>query len=530
MPPAKASTGPVPSASDASMSTASPRGPVARQSVLLAVVALLLVVTAAWASPARAASKAVQAQYSGKLTITFKSPPLGGSPASRTYSYDLSWREHATASTTAPAKWTIDSLSGSIADRGTFDDGSPFGCTATLSNNGEQPSVGSISATGKQYVVSPPFGVPTAFAHPTVTSQSAGDVACSNPTVNYLTFESDQSIQAAWSTVSSPDVTFPANGTYVQPLDFSWSCPDAGCPGTESLTQGSTVTYAGTITQDLKSSLVFAGPGFGTGSPKLNPKGGGGGSGPPALSPRSPAYPEKLAAQKDLRKALEQAKPPCIRLAAATLATVWAGTVGVGSVAVGITAGTLYAGSLPECTDLIRRAYDDAKIVNDPPDPHVYRLARPATGGPPARLPSCNGSADKPYCRSLRSRFASFLADVHRVRTVDDALLATVDRITAAARAHNRHALTIQQAHAKQLSRRFRAALAAQRAAGDRLERLISSAHVSGHLDQALASQAVTTVLGRLGRLHVSRAELTQLGAGPALAIGPIDILKTLEQ
>jgi hypothetical protein len=512
----------------AAASTAYCRPLAALRGVATAVVALVLLPSAAWASPAAAASKSVQAQYSGKLSITFKAPPLGGSAASRTYSYDLSWREHATASTSEPAKWTIDSLSGSITDRGTFDDGSTFACTARLSNNGDQPSVGSITATGAEYVVSPPFGVPTTFAHPTVTSQSGNDMDCSNPTINYLTFESDRSIQAAWNTVSSPDVTFPANGTYVQPLDFSWSCPDAGCPGTESLTQGSTVTYAGTITQDLKSSLVFAGPGFGTGSPKLNPKGGG--SGPPALSPRNPAYQEKLAAQKDLRKALEQAKPPCIRVTAATLATVWAGTVGVGSLAVGITAGMLYAGSLPECTDLIRRAYDDAKIVNDPPDPHIYRLAYPATGVPPVRLPSCNGSADRSYCLGLRSRFGSFLAYVHRVRTVDDALLATVNRITAAARAHNAHALAIQQAHARGLSRLFRAALAAQHTAGDRLASLISSAHVSGRLDQALASQAVSTMLGRLARLHLSRAELNRLGAGPALAIGPIDILKTLAQ
>jgi hypothetical protein len=198
--------------------------------------------------------------------------------------------------------------------------------------------------------------------------------------------------------------------------------------------------------------------------------------------------------------------------------------------AAGPTGAEVFALSGPACAILIKRAYDDAKIIEDPPIGALNTLAWPeraAAAG--THLPSCAAYAGAiaGFCASLRGDAGRYLRALGAGQAVAGALMLTVDRVTGAAKAHNRSALRRQSAHASLLRKRLRADTAAQRVAGRAIAALIGSQGLTMKLTSAQQQGGVTRALSGLRRRGISGSRLAHL-IGTGLVAAASDLLADL--
>lgn len=244
---------------------------------------------------------------------------------------------------------------------------------------------------------------------------------------------------------------------------------------------------------------------------------------------------QKTFARGDLLTTLLRAEGPCGQTALGAAAGLWGLVVpGVGSTAL-VPAGIIGAAAGTTCATLLQRAYDDAQIVNDPPRSDYETVAHVTPSASSAALPACgsfSGTA-KPFCVALRPAVQKYIAATTHATAVDDALVKTVDRETAAANARNRTALAKQDAAGKHLETQYASALRTEATLGAAVASLIRAHHVTGHLTRAQAAQAITYLLGRLAGRRLSRATLAHLAGAhavnKALTPRPINLLSTLD-
>lgn len=512
----------------------------------------------------------VVAEYKGTIVENFENPPIQGSLASSYRKAELKWDETVAGPVDqieytgvygkSAIHWHVNSLSGQVTQKGTEDDGKPFGCegkfTPTSTDGGEggisvpaetpgHPAGGGDPATNSDYSVRPPFGLPASLVS---SSGPAGPVpTCATSAWNTtlgdsawgdaVAFASEEpAVGTEWGDTVYPTVYFPPGGGHTQSLPFKYICAPPKC-GPESGTSGK----AGLVSATIESSITFSSPGLSSGSPttkKTTPGKRAEGKPPnPVTCPRGskPTCQDKKLAQEDLKGLLGNLANQCAiaglgsGLIVAGLAAPESG-VAVVLAAAGPTGAEIFALAGPTCALLIKRAYDDAKIIEDPPIGHLDRLARPAkTRGAGAGLPSCtpHAAAIHSFCESLRTEAAHYLSALRRTVAIDAALLITVDRVTGAARAHRGSALRAQVSHATSLRSRFRAAASAERAAARAIAKLISAEGLELNLTAAQTDAGIAKVLAALARRHVSRRGLEHLTGAPVPA-GPTSVLGVL--
>ncbi len=346
--------------------------------------------------------------------------------------------------------------------------------------------------------------------------------------------------EPAWSDAVQPSVSFPVGGSHTQPLNFSYTCSPPSC-GAESRYAGGVSTKYGTVSVRVESSITFSSPGFSSGSPKTGkhpPLGASEGKPPgPVTCPggSKPTCPDKKLAQEHLKGMLPNLANQCAiaglgsGLLVAGLAAPESGVAAV-LAAAGPTGAEVFALSGPACAILIKQAYDDAKIIEDPPIGHLRELAWPAgDAAAGAKLPPCTPYAGTiaSFCSTLRVDAARYLVSLRAGQSVDAALLLTVDRITGASHAHNRGALRLQSAHAAVLRSRLRSAVAHQRAAGQAIAALIGSQGLGMSLTSTQQQGGVNRALGGLSRIGIAPTRLTHL-TGIRLTVAASDVLAGL--
>jgi hypothetical protein len=254
----------------------------------------------------------------------------------------------------------------------------------------------------------------------------------------------------------------------------------------------------------------------------------GGGKPPPPRTPSKPKSLERLKvfARGDLLTTLLRAEVPCGELGLGVAAGLWslvvpgaaAGSAIVPGVVIGAAAG-------PTCVALIDRANDDAHIINDPPDPAVFTIARPSRIAR-AQLPSCAAqpSSLRSFCTRLRADELAYLAEVERGASIDGALLTTVNRLSTASRKGSSSAVAIQASAGARLERSLQAATRAQNAAGARIAALVGAQQVRGELNTSQAQHGIETVVSGMARHGVTSSALPPA----ALAAKPTDILASM--
>jgi hypothetical protein len=488
----------------------------------------------------------VRAEYKGTITTTLTAPPLPESVEQHTRTATMNWAESVSGPVdeieytgvygSRAIHWKLERLDGKVNETGTGPNGEAIACTGIFSpvrtDVGEagvflpgQPAGG--SPTSGEYLVRPPGGMPSGLL---LSSASGNSSNCegvyyqgSGPSAwGYV--QALGSNEPAWSDAVQPSVSFPIGGSHIQPLNFSYVCSPPSC-GAESRYAGGVSTKYGTVSVKLESSITFSSPGFSSGSPRTgkhrsfrSPEGKPPG---PVTCPggSKPTCPDKKLAQEHLKGLLPNLANQCAITALGSgllVAGLAAPESGVAAVlaAAGPTGAEIFALSAPACAVLIKQAYDDAKIIEDPPIGDLGALAWPAgsaAGG--AKLPPCTpyAGAIASFCSTLRADAGRYLAALSAGQSVDAALILTVDRITGASHAHNHAALRLQSAHAAVLRSRLKSAVARQRAAGRAIATLIGSQGLGMSLTSTQQQGGVDRALGGLRRLGISPSRLTHL-------------------
>jgi hypothetical protein len=185
-------------------------------------------------------------------------------------------------------------------------------------------------------------------------------------------------------------------------------------------------------------------------------------------------------------------------------------------------------GLLKDGDDATTRVIDDYRIINDPPDHRFHRLAKPRTPSRPA-LPSCAAvpSAERSVCTSLREAETAMLTASARADAITEALLTTIDRDSAAIRAHDYPAAQRQYAHFESLHGELHRILRARGSAGARVAGILRSKGIGGVLTSAQSAAAISAVEAKLSRARVPAAKLGAL-AGGALGARETDALERL--
>ena len=501
-------------------------------------------------------SPAVVADYKGTITESFESPPPQTSLSSDVRKAQLSWDETVAGPLTAirsgAIHWHLNSLTGTVTDRQTEADGKPLGCeghfSATSSDGGEG-GVNGPPAAGGPYTVRPPYGLPAQLVSSTGPASgpdtdcdtehwdtTSGDTAWEDAV---LFAPEEPAVGAAWSDTVRPSVEFPSGGGHTQSLPFSFVCAPPKC-GTGSEYKAGVTTKFGSVTVTVASSITFSSPGLSSGSPKAGkttPRTPEGKPPAPVTCPpgSKPTCPDKKLAQEDLKGLLPNLANQCAiaALGSGLLVTGLAAPesgVAVVLAAAGPTGAEVFALSGPACAILIKRAYDDAKIIEDPPIGDLNTLAWPERALAAAtKLPPCTPYTGPVagFCDSLRADSARYLAALGAGQALAGALVLTVDRITGAGKAHERSALRRQSAHASLLRRRLRAASVKQRAAGRAIAALIGSQGLTMKLTATQQQGGVTRALSGLRGRGISPSRLAHL-TGIALTAAPSDLLAEL--
>ncbi|HWF31640.1 MAG TPA: hypothetical protein VG188_03685 [Solirubrobacteraceae bacterium] len=498
----------------------------------------------------------VVAEYKGTITENFESPPPKTSLSSDVRKAELSWDETVAGPLTqiqsGAIHWHVNSLTGAVTDKQTEADGKPLGCegrfSPTSTDGGERGVYGPPLGSGG-YSVRPPYGLPAQLVSSTGPASGA-DTNCDtehwDATIGDTAWEDavlfapeEPAVGAAWSDTVRPSVEFPSGGGHTQSLPFSFVCAPPNC-GTGSEYKDGVTRKFGSVTVTVASSITFSSPGLSSGSPKAGktaPRSPEGKPPAPVTCPpgSKPTCPDKKLAQEDLKGLLANLANQCAiaALGSGLLVTGLAAPesgVAVVLAAAGPTGAEVFALSGPACAILIKRAYDDAKIIEDPPVGALNTLAWPQRAAAAASpLPPCTpyAGASAGFCKTLRRDAARYLAALGAGQALEGALVPTVDRITGATRARNRSALRRQSTHAAILRRRLRSASAKQRTAGRAIAALIGSQGLTMKLTATQQQVGVTRALSGLHRRGISASRLTQL-TGIRLTAAPSDLLNDL--
>ena len=116
------------------------------------------------------------------------------------------------------------------------------------------------------------------------------------------------------------------------------------------------------------------------------------------------------------------------------------------------------------------------------------------------------------FCVKLRGAVEKLISAEQHTADVDDALLTTVDRASAAERSHDRTGLARQLHYAAQLRGKLLAGRAAEAAIGSAIKRLLPA----GMIDGSQATTAIGYVRRRLAHVGISASKL--LAIDPAAA------------
>ncbi len=510
----------------------------------------------------------VRAEYKGTITTTLVAPPLPESVEQRTRTATMSWQESVAGPVdeieytgvygSRSIHWRLEKLEGKVVDNGIGPSGEALSCTGTFSpvrsDVGEagvyipgetpgHPASGGNAQTNAEYTVRPPGGLPAGL----LLSAASGNIStCEGDFYDGTGPSTWGYVQAlgpnepAWSDTVEPTVSFPVGGSHTQPLNFEYTCAPPAC-GSESEYRGGVTTKYGTVSVKLESSITFSSPGLSSGSPtthKRQPSKGREGKPPgPVTCPSGskPTCGDKRLAQEHLKGLLPNLANQCAiaglgsGLIVAGLAAPESGVAAV-LAAAGPTGAEIFALSGPACAILIKQAYDDAKIIEDPPIGHLHELAWPAAAAAAApQLVPCTTYTGTiaAFCQSLRSDATRYLAALSSGKAVDGALVLTVDRITGAAHVHNRSALRLQSRHAVVLRSRLKSAAARQQTAGHAIAALIGSQGLGMSLTAAQQQGGVNRALSGLRRLGIAPGKLTHL-TGIRLAGSSSDVLAGL--
>jgi hypothetical protein len=259
---------------------------------------------------------------------------------------------------------------------------------------------------------------------------------------------------------------------------------------------------------------------------------GSGGLPPPeALTLPHHTKEEKLAAAEDFRDALRSSVPFCLSAVAGAASLVLAAAAPPAAIQAGIAGLALAGAGGTVCSYQIDRMIDDAKIVADPPDPHVGRLVRPVVHVSRLAGVSCGGRTGSAltFCRAVNRDMQAMVDALARLAADTHALRVTLDRLSTAARQRNRGALNRQAAQARQLDRPLASARAAELRTARALAALIAGAGVSVGITTPNDAQGLSDVAAGLARRHLSAATL-RLRGGTALTPAAVDVLANLRR
>ena len=235
---------------------------------------------------------------------------------------------------------------------------------------------------------------------------------------------------------------------------------------------------------------------------------------------------QKVFAKGDLLPTLFRAEAACGTVALGTTALVWGTTVPGAGGAAAIAGDLMFAGAGPDCIALVERAYDDARIIDDPPRGDFHKVARPAPLGHLLRIPACAEEPAAPanFCAGLRAEVLAYVAAVRDSTGVAGALQITVDRESGAARAGAGAALKVQERAGARLVTALELASRAERAAGAKLARQLGTQGVAGALTATQNAAGIARITAALGKRRIA---ISTLPSG-SLAARPIDLVAAL--
>jgi hypothetical protein len=239
----------------------------------------------------------------------------------------------------------------------------------------------------------------------------------------------------------------------------------------------------------------------------------------------------KRNARLDLEPALENARNYCTPYALG-LGGFGTGVLLLGAPGIGGTltvAGALTASAAePFCIATLTRVAADVKRYRDPPDPNFRAVAHPAAAKP-VTLPSCRRrrGATLRFCTRLRAAESRWVSAAQEVAAIDDALLTTTNRESAALAAKDNSAISLQSAAGQALDAREAAALGAKDAAGRAAAAVLGGAGVRFRLTRARSKATINAAERSLAKLGIPTAVLTPL-AGATLKPGATDLLAAM--
>lgn len=500
----------------------------------------------------------VSAEYAGKVTELWEYPAIEGGlehvhrTATMEFSEGVSGPadqiEYTGIYGPESIHWKLASLSGSVEEDSTEAGGNPITCSGSFqpmsTEGGTQgvflpletpghPAGGGNPETNPDYNVRPPFGIPSELLHSTGPASSHcqtsewnnnGNLGWGGPTAF-----GDATVQAEWGDVAFPSVYFPPGGSHTQPLNFSYTCQPPQC-GPETNGKGQ---HFGKVSLTLESHITFSSPGLGgEGTPitvKSPPAKGGETFGPP--TPFDWLSPDKRAARLDLDPALENAKFYCTPYALG-LGGFGTGVLLLGS---GVGGSLAIAGSItasaaaPFCFATLKRVGADLKRYKDPPDGRIHEVAVPAAAKAPA-LASCPRrlrGKRKSFCEKLRTSESKWVQGADQAAAIDEALVTTTNRASAALAAGDRSAIALQGEAGKRLEGQEAGALAAKNAAGREVATILRGAGIRFRLSAKQSRATIAAVQRALAKQGVSASELASLGS-PSLKPGAADLLAGL--
>jgi hypothetical protein len=245
---------------------------------------------------------------------------------------------------------------------------------------------------------------------------------------------------------------------------------------------------------------------------KTNPAPSGGGPSPKTSPPQqkvSEARRKKLKEQahEDLGPALERAW----ELHGLALAPALTSGLTFSEVLVELG----HDGLLKDGDEATTRVIDDYRTIQDPPDRHFRRLAKPRTPKAPA-LPSCAAvpSAERTACTSLRQAELAMLASSGRATAITEALLVTMNRDSTAIRARDYAAAQRQYVHFESLHGELHRVLTTRGSSGARVAAILRGMGVSGVLSTAQSATAIGAVEAKLSRARIPATKLAALAKG----------------
>lgn len=483
----------------------------------------------------------VSAEYSGTLTqvSSITTVPTHSANAKLSWNTKVSGPvdqiEYPAIYGESAIHWEVSELAGTVTV--TDEQAKPQSCTGSFSATSKDggtrgielpldepgfPAGGGNPATNPDYRVDPPQGIPLILlASSADPSGECGTIAWNSSQAWF----GAALAQPGWEGAAGPVVYFPPGAPFTHQID----------PPAYECACGAGQTFKVTLTSTLKfTSPVLPGGSAPTGGPSSGTgpsRGAGPGAPPPPAQcgPGSKASCEsKKAAQEDIRRELHPATFEC-ELAAVGVAGIVAAlaapevSAAAFLAAEGVVGGEVGALAGTTCGLLLKRIYDDAKTVEDPPAGQLGKLAEPKFPKRPAIHPPACSHYRKAlrFCKRLRAEVTAYAAAVADGQAVSAALLSTVDRMTGAELAHQPGALAKQASHAGRLRTQLAVQYAAQRRAGLAISRLLEGEHFRSSISATQTQAGLADVLSKLGGRGISAAGLAKVAAS-TLPEGPI--------